>query len=50
MRTTMFIAGIGIGAMFAGVSNGTNNLGLLATVMLIVLGAVALAYDIEDMK
>jgi len=50
MRTPMFIAGIGIGAMFAAVSNGTSNLGLLATVMLIVLGAGAIVYDMMDAK
>jgi FtsH-binding integral membrane protein len=51
MRTTIYMAGIGIGVMFAGVSNGTSNLGLLATIMFILLGSGAIAYDVtEDVK
>jgi hypothetical protein len=48
MRTTIYMAGIGIGVMFAEVSNGTSNLGLLATIMFILLGAGAIVYDIGD--
>jgi hypothetical protein len=48
MNTIILIAGVGIGVMFAEVSNGTSHLGLLATLMLIVLVTGTVIIDIDS--